>query len=75
VNATVRPYSNNSWIVEVERSAVRLGYIQQSQAVFSIIADPDSSPLAGISMGPWHSKENAMDAIADKLKGTCTLGP
>jgi hypothetical protein len=74
MNSTVRPYSNNSWIVEIENSAVRLGYIQQSNGAFTIIIDPDSSPLAGAREGPWLSKEDAMAEVADYLKGACRLG-
>jgi len=74
MNSTIRPYSNDSWIVEVENSAVRLGFVQQTGGVFTIIVDPASSPLDGAREGPWLSKEDAMAEIADHLKGSCKLG-
>ena len=74
MNSTIRPFSNDSWIVEIEGSSHQLGFIHNSQGMFSVIAEPPTSPLSGIHMGPWSSKEDAMEAIAETLKGTCRLG-
>jgi hypothetical protein len=73
INSTIRPFSNNSWMIEIDPSGHQLGYLQDSNGAFSIIPEPYDSPLTGVSPGPWLSKEDAMEAIGEHLNGTCRM--
>ena len=73
MDSNIRPYSNNSWIIEQKNTSRRLGYLEHSGGAFIIVADA-GTPLEGVRTGPWLSKEDAMATIGDKLGGTCLLG-
>ena len=70
VNSTISPKSNNTWSIIVEHKEV--GILVQdttSPSRFTVMAEKNSA-LTGISLGPYWSKQEAMDAIAAHLSGT-----
>ena len=73
VDVTIRPSRPTTWDIEEKDADSRLlGTIVQSGNTFLVMAGKDNI-LTGISLGPYPSKEDAMDAIGKSLGGTCEV--
>ena len=79
VDSTIRATGNASSTWEIEEAIAggkSFGQIVQTADGFFIFAGKDSLlEVTKISRGPYPSKHDAMDAIAAKLGGFCTLHP
>lgn len=73
VDSTIRPSGPTTWDIEERASDGKLlGTLVQSGNKFLVMAGKDN-PLTGVSLGPYASKEDAMDAIGKWLSGTCEV--
>ena len=77
VDSTIRATGNSPSIWEIGEASSDgrlLGQIVQTADGFFIFAAKDSLlDRTQISRGPYPSRHDAMDAIAEKLGGFCTL--
>ena len=77
IDSTIRPTGSgpNIWEIEEASSEAKLlGRIVQSADGFFVFAAKDSLlDRTQISRGPYPSRHDAMNAIAEKLGGFCTL--
>ena len=77
VDSTVRAAGDSPRIWEIEEAIPQgrsLGQIVQTSEGFFVFTGKDSLlEQAQISRGPYPSRHDAMDAIATRLGGFCTL--
>lgn len=73
MDVVINPSGNMQWSVYKEGTANELGIVEQSANGFVVLADRDNF-LTGVSLALYASKQEAMDAIASKVGGTCSVG-
>ena len=77
VDSTIRATGGSSRIWQIEEAGSKgdsLGQIVETANGFFVFAGRDSLlEMTQISPGPYPSRHDAMDAIAAKLGGFCTL--
>ena len=73
VDAVVSPSGPKQWAIYEKPGDKDLGRIIQACDTFTIMAFPGSF-LTNVALGPYASKQAAMDAIAAMIGGNCSIG-
>ena len=70
----ISPSGSKRWEVWEKIGKNTIGHIDQDQKTNTFkIEAASGSILAGIDVGPYSSKADAMDAIADFTDGSCDM--
>ena len=69
-DTVITPAGSENWSVSVLPTHDVVGHIDQKLTIFSIHANK-GTVLDGVSMGPYNTINDAMDAIAAHTGGDC----